>query len=86
MEPLSELGQNLATGFGTAVAPFNLLCGLVGVTLGRLVFITESTGGAPVVQEFAVRSLAAFADVGPTPISRGELEFRMTVQAIFEIM
>ena len=62
------------------------LASLAGVSLGRLVFITESTGGMPVVQEFAVRSLAAFADGGPTPISGGELELRMTIQAIFEIM
>ena len=46
MEPLSELGQNLATGFGTAVAPFNLLCGLVGVTLGTAVGVLPGIGPA----------------------------------------
>ena len=61
------------------------LAGLAGVSLGRLVFITESSSGGPIIQEFGLRSIAAFAEAAPAPIGGGELELRMSVQAMFEI-
>ena len=61
---------------------------LTSVSLGRLVFISESTGGSPIVQSFDQRAFAvaeaAFAP--PTSISGGELELRMTVQTVFDIL
>ena len=63
------------------------LASLAGVSLGRLLFITESSAGAPVARDLSVRSFAlAEAASAPTPIGGGELEIRMTVQAMFEIM
>ena len=63
------------------------LASLTGVSLGRLLFITESSGGVPVARDLALRSFAAVEmAAAPTAISGGELELRMTVQAMFEIM
>ena len=59
---------------------------LTGVSVGRLVFISESGGAAPVPQRFeeTVR-FAAAAPMPDTAISGGELELRMTVQVVFDI-
>ena len=55
-----------------------------GVTLGRIVVISEG-GGVPAPQPFA--EVAAFRlDAGATtPISEGELEIKATVQMVFAI-
>ena len=70
---------------GDALAKADHLASLAGVSLGPLVFITESTGGAPVVKQFAVELSMAARAGGPSPISGGELELRLTVQASFAI-
>lgn len=59
------------------------LAGNAGVTLGRLVYLSE-VSGEPV---FAERAFAALAqDSGAsTPISPGEQEVRVTVRAVFDI-
>ena len=59
------------------------LAGNAGVTLGRLVYLSEVSDG-PV---FAERAFATFAaDAGTsTPISPGEQEVRVTVRAVFDI-
>ena len=60
---------------------------LTGVSLGDLVFITEIGGGVPVVGGFAEESglRMAVAAQAATSVSGGELELRMTVQAVFSI-
>ena len=69
-----------------ALAKAEQFARLTGVSLGRLVFISESTTGPPVVREFAVERAFAVAAAAPdTPVSGGELELRMTVQAVFDI-
>ncbi|MCH8061354.1 MAG: SIMPL domain-containing protein [Chloroflexi bacterium] len=60
---------------------------LSGVGLGRLVFISESSAGRPIVQDFAAPRMA-FAESAagaPTPIIGGELELTLNVQAVFAI-
>ncbi|MCH7626088.1 MAG: SIMPL domain-containing protein [Chloroflexi bacterium] len=60
---------------------------LSGVGLGRLVFISESSAGRPIVQNFAVPRMA-FAESAmdaSTPIIGGELELILNVQAVFAI-
>jgi hypothetical protein len=58
---------------------------LTGVALGKLVYIAETGGGSPVIQDFAARGLA-FAEAAPaTSISGGSLDLTMTVQAVFNI-
>ena len=46
MAGLAELGGNLAVGFGAALAPFNLLLGVIGVTLGTAVGVLPGIGPA----------------------------------------
>ncbi|MBI2935697.1 MAG: SIMPL domain-containing protein [Chloroflexi bacterium] len=65
-----------------ALAKAQQFAALTGVTLGRLVYLTESTV-ASVPREFGVRSLAAAE--ATTPISGGELEITVTVQVAFAI-
>ena len=59
---------------------------LTDVTLGRLVYIAE-LGSAPVARadEFRLESLAATAPAATTPISSGELDVRVSIQAVFAI-
>ena len=46
MGALAQLGDNLAVGFGAALAPVNLLLGIVGVTLGTAVGVLPGVGPA----------------------------------------
>ena len=46
MAGLTDLGGNLAVGFGAALAPFNLLLGVIGVTLGTAVGVLPGIGPA----------------------------------------
>ncbi|MFN3975235.1 MAG: SIMPL domain-containing protein [Dehalococcoidia bacterium] len=55
-----------------------------GITLGRLVYLTESGGAVPVREE-VFRAAAVPAPAPPTPISPGELTVTVTVQAVFAI-
>ncbi len=59
---------------------------LAGVTLGRMVFISES-GGGPVARSDSLFEYAAMpaAAAKVTSISGGELELRLNVQTVFDI-
>lgn len=46
MNALASLGGNLAAGFGAALAPVNLLLGIVGVTVGTAVGVLPGIGPA----------------------------------------
>ena len=60
---------------------------LTNVTLGKLVFLSETGGSVPRVQNFDDRAFAeaAAAPVAPTSISGGELTVSITVQGVFSI-
>ena len=59
---------------------------LAGVSVGRLVFISESGGRAPAPRAFEETVMFAAAASAPaTVVSGGELELRMTVQVVFDI-
>lgn len=60
---------------------------LTGVVLGKLVYISESGGGSPIVRDFAEeRAFGRAAAPAPlTSISGGSLDLTMTVQAVFAI-
>ena len=70
-----------------AIAKAQQFAVLTGVSLGQLVFITESGGGRSVIQDFGDEAFAirAQAAAPPTSIGGGELELRMSVQAVFSI-
>ena len=46
MGALAHLGDNLAVGFGAALAPLNLLFGVIGVTLGTAIGVLPGIGPA----------------------------------------
>ena len=63
------------------------LASLSDVSLGDLTFISEVGGRAPIARSFADEAFAA-AEAAPaaiTPISGGELQLGLGVQAVFEI-
>ncbi len=59
---------------------------LTGVTLGKVVYITEVGGDVPFVEDFLAETRAfAMASAPLTPISGGSLDITLTVQAGFAI-
>ncbi|MDA1093114.1 MAG: tripartite tricarboxylate transporter permease [Acidobacteria bacterium] len=46
MSALTQLGDNLALGFGSALAPLHLLFGVIGVTLGTAIGVLPGIGPA----------------------------------------
>ena len=86
-DPKPLMVQMREEAVGDALAKAQQFASLTGVSVGRLVFISESGGGIPVVKDFArvQVEVAGFAAAPSTPISGGELELRMTVQAVFDI-
>jgi len=68
-----------------AMAKAKQFAELTGVTLGKLMFISES-GGSVVYPERYAKDLAyAEGAAVPTPISAGEMDVVITVQAVFGI-
>lgn len=59
---------------------------LTGVTLGKLAYIAETGSNMPIVRDYAeAKMFAAGAAVPPTPISPGEIDVTISVQAVFGI-
>jgi len=69
-----------------ALAKADQFAALTGVTIGSLQFITESGGGQPAVSNLRMESAAFAADSYDIPISGGELEVKVVIQAIFDIV
>ena len=82
MEQLREDAVN------DAIAKAEQFAELTGVIVGGLVFIRETGGGSPVVQNFGAddRFMMAQAESVSTSISGGELELKLSVQAVFGIV
>ena len=69
-----------------ALAKADQFAALTGVARGSLLFIAELGSSMPSVREFAGADGApAIALEAATPISIGELEIRVSVQAVFAI-
>lgn len=58
---------------------------LTGVTLGRPVFLSESGGAAPIVQNAMAARALSFDNEAATPIMAGELNVSITIQGVFSI-
>ena len=74
--------------FTDALAKAEHFASLAGVSLGKLVRIHEAGGPLPAGQDLAETGYdqpAADSASSPSPIGGGELELRMSVQAVFEI-
>ena len=70
-----------------AMAKAQQFAQLTGVTLDRLVYIAESSASVPMARQFDGPSLA-FAEAKaapPTPISGGEVDIIIRIQAVFSI-
>ncbi|MDA0989022.1 MAG: SIMPL domain-containing protein [Chloroflexi bacterium] len=68
-----------------ALAKADQFATLTGVTRGNLLFITESGSSVPQARSFDGMEAAVFADSAVTPVSAGELELQVSVQAVFAI-
>ncbi|MBM3946265.1 MAG: DUF541 domain-containing protein [SAR202 cluster bacterium] len=68
-----------------ALAKAEQIARAAGVSLGRAYYLNESSFTAPAPQAVAGRMMAAEAFAAPTPISGGELEIMVSVQAAFTI-
>ena len=89
VEDTSPLMAELrAKAVGDAMDKAEDFARLSGVGLGRLIFISESSAGGPVVRDFGAPRVA-FAESAfgapPTSIIGGELELTLNVQAVFAI-
>jgi uncharacterized protein YggE len=59
---------------------------LTNSTLGKLAYIAEVGANVPVVRDFALEERVAAASAAPpTPISQGEMDITVTMQAVFAI-
>ena len=70
-----------------ALAKADQFATLTGVARGNLLLITESGGGVPVARAFeeAAMGMSMLAADVATPISTGEMEIQVSVQAVFAI-
>jgi uncharacterized protein YggE len=85
--PNLYMEQLRADAVNDAIAKAEQFAELTGVSVGSLVFISETGGGSPVVQNFAAADgfAIARAESAPTSISGGELELKLGVQVVFGI-
>ena len=88
MEPFAATLREDAVA--DALAKAEHFASLAGVSLGKLVRIHEAGGPGPVPEAFAERrsvpeAVTADHSFSPSPIGGGELELRMSIQAVFEI-
>lgn len=70
---------------GDAMAKAKQFAELIGVTLGKLMYISESGGSVVYPERYAKDFAYAEGSYVPTPISAGELDVVITVQAVFGI-
>lgn len=69
-----------------ALAKARQFAQLTNVTLGKLAYITESDANVPIVQDFGIQERMALASAAPqTPISQGQTDITVTIQAVFGI-
>jgi hypothetical protein len=86
-DPKPFMAQLREDAVNDALAKARHFARLTSVSLGRLVFISESGGAVPQSRGFEDRAFALAAPAfESTSISGGELELRMTVQAVFDIL
>jgi uncharacterized protein YggE len=56
-----------------------------GIKLGKPIYISEGTVYSPVMRDMFAKAEGAAPSQAPTPISPGELEYRINVQIVYEI-
>ncbi|MBI4298819.1 MAG: SIMPL domain-containing protein [Chloroflexi bacterium] len=83
-DPSSYMVQARELAVKDALSKAQQFATLTGVRVGPLAFISES-GSAPIIKDFGLRGATLEVAQAPTPISGGELEVQITVQAAFSI-
>lgn len=68
-----------------ALAKAQQFANLTGVTLGKLVYISESGASIPLVRDYAEAKAVVALSAPTTPIAPGELDVTIAVQAVFGI-
>ncbi len=70
-----------------AKAKAELYAKAMGVTLGPLVYLTETSSSAPVLKDnfYGARAEAAFDGSTPSPVSGGDVDMTTTITAVFAI-
>ena len=68
-----------------ALAKAEQMARAAGVSIGKAFYLSESGGAPQPPQVFMTKALSAEAGGAPTPISGGELEITVSVQAAFSI-
>jgi uncharacterized protein YggE len=56
-----------------------------GIKLGKLIYMSESTGYIPVVRDTYMKLEAAGIPPAETPVSPGELEYSVSVQMVYSM-
>ena len=86
--PAQYAAQARQAAVEDALAKAQQFATLTGVTLGKLLYIAETGGNIPVArQAFDTGvSFESAALAPPTPISQGEMNITISVQAVFEIL
>lgn len=73
------------TAMAAAIAKANLYAKAAGVTLGRILSISENGGYTPQPYAKAMRSDMAIAESAPVPVQGGELTYSMSVSVRWEL-
>ena len=85
-DPSAYTTQLREDAVNTAMENAKHFATLTGVTLGKLVYVSEIGGNEPIVQDFLAETRAfAMASASLTPISGGSLDLTLTVRAGFAI-
>ena len=82
-KPHEEAARTAATQ--DAMAKAQLFADTTGVTLGKLAFISESSGPQFPVTVARLKSAPAAGVFGSTPVQPGELKITVIIQAMFAI-
>ncbi len=82
-DPTQLYNQAREKAMQDAMSKAQQLARVANVKLGRPLYISEGISySPPVIRDYALKALEA---APPTPISPGELEFRVTVQMVYKI-
>jgi len=85
-DPEKYFAQAREAAVKDAMSKAQQFANLTGVTLGKLAYIAETGSNMPIVRDYAeAKMLTAGGAVPPTPISPGEIDVTISVQAVFGI-
>ncbi len=84
-DPNAQAADMRKLAAADAKAKAQLYADAMGVRLGQLLFLSEVSSSAPVLQKDLYSARAEAAAFAPTPITPGEIELSATITAVFAI-